>query len=112
MVFMAVAGEEQGLFGSTHFAELAKQANVNIDGMFTNDIIGSSLGQNGQRDRFSVRLFAEGTPIVVSSVSSRASIATSRCSGARTPNPTWPAMRSSGATPPSRSGLTPGSSAR
>ncbi len=63
IVFMAVAGEEQGLFGSTHFAELAKQANVNIDGMFTNDIIGSSLGQNGLRDRFSVRLFAEGTPI-------------------------------------------------
>ena len=63
IVFMAVAGEEQGLFGSTHFAELAKQANLNIDGMFTNDIIGSSLGQNGRRDRFSVRLFAEGTPI-------------------------------------------------
>ena len=63
IVFMAVAGEEQGLFGSTHFAELAKQANVNIDGMFTNDIIGSSLGQNGLRDGFSVRLFAEGTPI-------------------------------------------------
>jgi hypothetical protein len=63
VVFMAVAGEEQGLFGSTHYAELAKQANLNIDGMFTNDIIGSSLGQSGQRDPFTVRLFAEGTPI-------------------------------------------------
>ena len=31
--------------------------------MFTNDIIGSSVGQNGQRDPFTVRLFAEGTPI-------------------------------------------------
>ena len=63
VVFMAVAGEEQGLFGSTHYAELAKQANLNVDGMFTNDIIGSSLGQNGQREPFSVRLFAEGAPI-------------------------------------------------
>ena len=63
VVFMAVAGEEQGLFGSTRYAELAKQANLNVDGMFTNDIIGSSLGQNGQREPFSVRLFAEGTPI-------------------------------------------------
>jgi hypothetical protein len=63
VVFMAVAGEEQGLFGSTYYAEQAKQAGVNIDGMFTNDIIGSSIGQNGQREPFSVRLFAEGTPI-------------------------------------------------
>ncbi|HYN49390.1 MAG TPA: M28 family metallopeptidase [Thermoleophilaceae bacterium] len=63
VVFMAVAGEEQGLFGSNFYAEQAKQAGVNIDGMFTNDIIGSSLGQNGQREPFSVRLFAEGTPI-------------------------------------------------
>ncbi len=63
VVFMAVTGEEQGLFGSTRYAELAKQANLNVDGMFTNDIIGSSLGQNGQREPFSVRLFAEGTPI-------------------------------------------------
>ena len=63
VVFMAVAGEEQGLFGSNFYAEQAKQAGVNIDGMFTNDIIGSSVGQNGQREPFSVRLFAEGTPI-------------------------------------------------
>jgi hypothetical protein len=63
IVFMAVAGEEQGLFGSTYYAEQAKQAGVNIDGMFTNDIIGSSVGQNGRREPFSVRVFAEGAPI-------------------------------------------------
>ena len=63
VVFMAVAGEEQGLFGSNFYAEQARQAGVNIDGMFTNDIIGSSVGQNGRREPFSVRLFAEGTPI-------------------------------------------------
>jgi hypothetical protein len=31
IVFMAVAGEEQGLVGSTHFAEVAKQQGMDID---------------------------------------------------------------------------------
>jgi Zn-dependent M28 family amino/carboxypeptidase len=56
------AGEEQGLFGSTFFANQAKQQGLNIAGMFSNDIIGSTLGQNGERDTKDVRLFAEGPP--------------------------------------------------
>jgi hypothetical protein len=60
IVFMAVAGEEQGLYGSNFFATQAKAANRNIAGMFTNDIIGSSLGQNGVRDPFTIRCFGEG----------------------------------------------------
>ena len=62
IVFMAVAGEEQSLLGSTHFAEQAKQKNWNIDAMFTNDIIGNTLGGNGVRDRSNVRVFSEGVP--------------------------------------------------
>jgi hypothetical protein len=62
IVFMAVAGEEQGLLGSTYFADQAKRQNMDIEGMFTNDIVGSSLGQNGVRDRRHVRLFAQSTP--------------------------------------------------
>jgi hypothetical protein len=62
IVFMAVAGEEQGLLGSTYFAEQAKQKNWNVDAMFTNDIIGSTLGGNGVRDRGQVRVFSEGVP--------------------------------------------------
>ena len=62
IVFMAVAGEEQGLVGSTYFAEQAKQKNLDIEAMFTNDIIGSSLGGNGVRDRRTVRVFSEGVP--------------------------------------------------
>ena len=62
IVFMAVAGEEQGLFGSAHFAEQAKQQNVNVAGMFTNDIVGSSVGDDGRREPFTVRLFSEGVP--------------------------------------------------
>jgi Peptidase family M28 len=60
--FVAFAGEEQGLFGSTFFAQQAQAAGLNIAGMFSNDIVGSSLGQNGERNRRDVRLFAEGPP--------------------------------------------------
>ena len=62
IVFMTVPGEEQGLLGSAHYAEDAKQKAVNIDAMFTNDIIGNTLGGNGVRDRGTVRVFSEGVP--------------------------------------------------
>lgn len=62
IVFMAVAGEEQGLIGSTYFAEQAKQKGIHIDAMFTNDIVGNTLGGNGVRDRKTLRVFSEGIP--------------------------------------------------
>jgi hypothetical protein len=62
IIFMAVAGEEQNLFGSTFFAQQAKAAGMDVEGMFTNDIIGSSTSDKGVRDPFTVRLFSEGVP--------------------------------------------------
>jgi hypothetical protein len=62
IVFMAVAGEEQGLLGSTYFAEQAKQKGSDVEAMFTNDIIGSSVGASGVRDASTVRVFSEGVP--------------------------------------------------
>jgi hypothetical protein len=62
IIFMAVAGEEQGLLGSTYFAEQVKQKHMDVEAMFTNDIIGSSLGGNGVRDARTVRVFSEGVP--------------------------------------------------
>lgn len=62
IVFMTVAAEEQGLYGAAHYAEQAKQKQLNIAGMFTNDIIGSSYNEEGKRDNSQVRLFAEGIP--------------------------------------------------
>ena len=62
IVFMAVAGEEQSLLGATYFAEQAKKNNMDIEAMFTNDIVGNTLGGNGVRDRRTVRVFAEGVP--------------------------------------------------
>jgi hypothetical protein len=62
IVFMAVAGEEQGLYGSNYYATQARAANRNIAGMFTNDIIGSSRADTGEKAPFTVRVFAEGVP--------------------------------------------------
>ncbi|MGH9940733.1 MAG: M20/M25/M40 family metallo-hydrolase [Pyrinomonadaceae bacterium] len=62
IVFMAVAGEEQSLLGSTYFAEQAKQKGTNIEAMLTNDIVGNTLGGNGVRERRAVRVFSEGVP--------------------------------------------------
>lgn len=62
LVFIAFAAEEQGLNGSTHWAEMAKQKKLNVGGMITNDIIGSSRDENGRIFNNQVRLFAEGVP--------------------------------------------------
>jgi hypothetical protein len=62
VVFVAYAGEEQGLYGSEHFAQMAKDQGWNIQGNLNMDIIGSSLGGNGVRDPHTIRLFSEGVP--------------------------------------------------
>jgi Peptidase family M28 len=62
IVFTAVDGEEQGLFGSGNQAQLYKAANADIQGMFSNDIVGSSTAENGVRDPHRMRLFTEGVP--------------------------------------------------
>ena len=62
LVFTAVAGEEQGLFGSGFQAGRYKAAGADVQGMFSNDIVGSSLADDGTRDPRTVRLFAEGVP--------------------------------------------------
>jgi Zn-dependent M28 family amino/carboxypeptidase len=60
--FIAFTGEEQGLLGSAHWAQMAKQKNWRIDAMMTNDIIGNTIGSNRTRDDRRVRLFCEGVP--------------------------------------------------
>ncbi|MGW2511361.1 M20/M25/M40 family metallo-hydrolase [Streptomyces scopuliridis] len=62
IVFAAVAGEEQGLYGAAHMAERFKAAGADVRAMFTNDIVGSSRADDGTRDPYTVRLFAEGVP--------------------------------------------------
>jgi Zn-dependent M28 family amino/carboxypeptidase len=62
LVFMTVAGEEQGLLGANHYASEAKKNGWNIAGMLDNDIIGSSRADDGRKDDTQVRLFAQGIP--------------------------------------------------
>jgi hypothetical protein len=62
IVFAAVAAEEQGLYGSAYLAAQLKAAGADVQGMFSDDIVGSSTADDGARDPYTVRLFAEGVP--------------------------------------------------
>jgi hypothetical protein len=62
VVLAAVAGEEQGLYGSTHMAQTFVDSGADVQAMFTNDIVGSSRADDGTVDARSLRLFAEGVP--------------------------------------------------
>ena len=62
IVFMAVAGEEQGLYGSAFYAAQAKAQGADIEGMLDNDIIGSSHADDGEFVPHEIRVFAEGVP--------------------------------------------------
>jgi hypothetical protein len=63
LVLATVAGEEQGIFGSAHMAAQMKAAGNDVQGMFSNDIVGASQAWDGTRpDPHTVRLFVEGIP--------------------------------------------------
>ena len=62
IVLAAVAGEEQGLFGADFLAQTLADAGADVQGMFTNDIVGSAKADDGTLDPFSIRLFAQGMP--------------------------------------------------
>ena len=62
LIFAPVAGEEQNLYGSNHLATVLKAAGTDVQGMFTNDIVGSSTADDGTRDPRTIRLFTEGVP--------------------------------------------------
>ena len=58
LVFVAVAGEEQGLNGSRHLAQLAKREGWQLEGVLNNDIVGGNTtpGETLQ-DKSLVRVF-------------------------------------------------------
>ncbi|MGO9403815.1 MAG: M20/M25/M40 family metallo-hydrolase [Terriglobales bacterium] len=64
IIFLAVAGEEQGLNGSKHFAQMAKQQGWKIEAVLNNDIVGGNLGPG--QDVSVVRVFSEGLPAAAS----------------------------------------------
>jgi Zn-dependent M28 family amino/carboxypeptidase len=63
IIFVAVVGEEQGLYGAKHLADKAKAENWNVVAMLNNDMIGNSLSNGtGLRDNLNVRVFSETIP--------------------------------------------------
>lgn len=63
LVYGALAGEEQGLFGGQQLAQFAKTNNWTIEGVLNNDIMGNSEGIGGQIDNLTFRIFSE--PVAV-----------------------------------------------
>ena len=63
LIFVAMVGEEQGLYGASNLAKKAKELKWNVAGMITNDIVGNTYGmETGLKDNRSVRVFSEGVP--------------------------------------------------
>ena len=63
IVFVAVAGEEQGLNGSAHLARLAKSEGWQLEAVLNNDIVGGDTTPGDtHQDKSAVRVFSEGVP--------------------------------------------------
>ena len=64
ILFVVFSGEEQGLFGSNHLAQKAKDEGWNITAMLNNDIVGSSgpAGDTFLKTNMDVRVFSESIP--------------------------------------------------
>ncbi|MFD2730223.1 M20/M25/M40 family metallo-hydrolase [Pedobacter alpinus] len=64
IIFVAVVGEEQGLYGAAHLAKRAKTEGWEVTAMITNDIVGNTYGmETDLKDNKSVRVFSEGVPV-------------------------------------------------
>ncbi|KAJ7876569.1 putative zinc metalloprotease [Mycena leptocephala] len=76
IMFAAVAGEEQGLFGSAFMATGLKNASADVQGMLNNDIVGSSTADDNTTDPFNIRMFTQGIPSTetLAEITSRVSI--------------------------------------
>ena len=63
LLFLTVAGEEQGLLGSGHFAKRVTELGLGVEGVLNNDIVGGNRtpGDTEQNNNW-VRVFSEGIP--------------------------------------------------
>ena len=61
IVYAALAGEEQGLFGGKILAKRAKADGWRLKAVLNNDMIGNIEGVNGVINNTTARIFAEGT---------------------------------------------------
>ena len=61
IMYAALAGEEQGLFGGRIVADYALEQGWRIKAVINNDMIGNSAGIDGVVDNATARVFSEGT---------------------------------------------------
>lgn len=59
IVYAGLSGEEQGLFGGRHLAELADSLGWHVEAVLNNDMIGNTCGINGTCNNRSFRIFSE-----------------------------------------------------
>ncbi len=62
VVFACFDAEEQGLYGSGHYAKTLENAHVDVEGNLNSDIIGASVGDDGVKRDDVVRIFSESLP--------------------------------------------------
>jgi len=60
IVYAALSGEEQGLFGGKLLADTAKERGWKVSAVLNNDIVGNTVGTDGSRVADRVRVFSEG----------------------------------------------------
>ncbi len=60
IVYAALSGEEQGLWGATLLAETARERGWTVSAVLNNDIVGNTRGQDGRGVADRVRVFSEG----------------------------------------------------
>jgi Zn-dependent M28 family amino/carboxypeptidase len=79
LIFVAVTGEEQGLYGAKHLADFAKESKWNVVAMINNDMIGNSLSSGTNlRDNTRVRVFSETIPYLETEAEAKMRKATNR----------------------------------
>lgn len=63
IVYAALSGEEQGLLGGQHMAQVARDEGWIIEAVLNNDMIGNIEGVDGVIDNVTYRIFSEPTPV-------------------------------------------------
>ena len=62
IVYAALSGEEQGLYGGQTVARMASDSGWRVAGVLNNDMIGNIEGVDGQIENTTARVFSDGTP--------------------------------------------------
>ncbi|AYJ86098.1 M20/M25/M40 family metallo-hydrolase [Sphingomonas paeninsulae] len=83
IIYAALSGEEQGLFGGQLLANTAKARGWHVAAMLNNDIVGNTLGIDGRVVANRVRVFSEGIP----ASADPAALKLARASGAEDDSP-------------------------